>query len=144
MLFIFTLIFTFNEFGILKKNQILVRTSATTGSDLKVITGRVKLYFQTKKFNKKMNYSGVMLSELNQPFYEFLKTNDKIYSNGDYLLIKYETVGTKQSDNPEYHPLIKINSWKIVSYLKFWSLIILETLFLIYLIRKMKFKKLTE
>lgn len=55
-----------------------------------------------------MNYSEVMLSEYNQQFYDFLKTNNSIYSIGDYLLINYKTVGIKQSDNSEYHPLLTI------------------------------------
>jgi hypothetical protein len=70
---------------------------------------------------------------LNPKIIVFLPST-KYIQIGDYLLLEYKIIGTKRSDNPNFHPLIKVISWKVINSLKFWSLKIIEILILILII----------
>ncbi len=116
--------------GVFDSKRILVKTLATTGPDFGVIIGNTKLHFQTSHFNTDIDCSGVMLTdESRKSISSFL--NWKIFSYGDYILLEYEIHDIKKSDSKQFHPLIKVKSYQLITFVKFWAIFILD-LFLFY------------
>lgn len=134
--------------GIFNKNKIVVTTLQTTGPDYEVVFGQMKLKMQMPDSIKPVDAGGVMIKrnetiELNNISMNIdLCGNEYWKTMGDYFILTEKVIGAKQSDNPEYHPLIEIYSCRHISFISFWAFAILDIGLLI--LYRLFYKKFTR
>ena len=111
------------SFGLLSRNKIVITTLATTGPDFGVQFGYLKLWRQLPDTALPFNVGGIMVrtNTVSDDLSKHLSKNPGEYSGDDFVITE-RVVGVQQSDNPAYHPLIEILSWRHINPLVFWLL----------------------
>lgn len=124
--------------GILSKNKIVVTTLATTGPNYEVVFGQLKLKGQLPDTSLDFDVSGVMIADNGSNTMEdYLHQHYRAF--GDYFVITEKTVGIKQSDNPDFHPLIEIIDWRHIDKLLFWLTVLFDLL--LFILARVCYKK---